>query len=647
MSGDSTDSERPAENTSEERFRALFESIDQGFCVMQMHFDADGNAIDYAFVEANAAFEQQTGLVGAVGQRVSALVPNLDESWFRIYGSVAKTGKSVRFENHAPAMNRWFDVLALRAGDAKSGRVALLFSDITERKRVEAALVQSEAALRKSEERHRLVARATNDVVWDWDLHTGHLEWSASVLEHFGCDAHSLGTHIVGWIGRIHPDDRDRVVEGIHAAIREGKESWSDEYRFRRQDETYASFLDRGYIARDASGEATRMIGSMLNLTERRRAEDALREADRRKDEFLAVLAHELRNPLAPVRTAVHLMGRSGASPEVVERARQVIDRQVSHMARLIDDLLDVSRITRGILELKSERCDLRTLVLQTAEDYRGNLEEAGLEVAIRDPGAPVWVQGDPTRLTQMVGNLLHNATRFTPAGGKVTVSVALDVDRVLAQVSVEDTGVGIEPGLLARLFDPFSQAEQGLARSKGGLGLGLALTKGLAELQGGSVTAHSDGAQQGSCFTLRLPLIDPPGAKSDVEAVKKPDGLRVVVIEDNEDAAEMLAELLAFSGHQVKVALDGRQGIDVVRAFRPQVVISDLGLPGHTDGYAVAGALRADPAVAPALMIALSGYAQDEDRRRSREAGFHEHLAKPPDLAALESMLASVPREV
>ncbi|WP_052519683.1 hybrid sensor histidine kinase/response regulator [Archangium violaceum] len=262
-------------SASQRRYHTLFESIDEGFCIVQMIFDEHDQPIDYRFLETNAAFALQTGLENAVGRTARELVPELDEFWFRRYGHVALTGETVRFENHAPAMNRWFEVFATRTGEPEDRQVAVVFKNITERK-------LAEQAVRRSAERHRLVSRATNDVIWDWDLTTGSVEWNEAVREHFGCTQEELGTTAEGWYSRIHPEDRDRVVSGIHAAIDGGQESWTDEYRFRRSDGSYATFLDRGHIGRDASGKAVRMIGSMLDLTERHRAEAALRESKER-----------------------------------------------------------------------------------------------------------------------------------------------------------------------------------------------------------------------------------------------------------------------------------------------------------------------------------------------------------------------------
>ncbi|WP_020473591.1 response regulator [Zavarzinella formosa] len=384
-------------------------------------------------------------------------------------------------------------------------------------------------------------------------------------------------------------------------------------------------------------------------LRESRKHAEALAEAGRRKDEFLAMLAHELRNPLAPVRNAVEILRLAAPTEKAAYNAREIIARQVAHMARLVDDLLDVARIVRGQIRLLPKECDLAQLVRQTAEDHRPTLTKAGLTLGVYVPDRPLPVSGDPVRLAQMVGNLLHNAGKFTPSGGRVEVTVASDSASDSAIVTVRDNGTGMDSNVLAGLFEPFNQGVQNLDRSQGGLGLGLALVRGLVELHGGSATAESEGLGLGSTFTLRLPMTSNVAADHSPTAGQpetlEVSGLGILVIEDNQDAAESLRMLLTLLGHRVNVAFDSQTGLAAAHEFRPDVVLSDLGLPGGTDGFGVARAMRADPALAGAYLIALSGYGQEEDRQRTQEAGFDRHLIKPVELDCLQETLAAVPR--
>ncbi|HEX5272278.1 MAG TPA: ATP-binding protein [Gemmataceae bacterium] len=375
-----------------------------------------------------------------------------------------------------------------------------------------------------------------------------------------------------------------------------------------------------------------------------RRSDEALKQADRRKDEFLALLAHEQRNSLAPVRSALEVMRLRGPERRAaVCQAREVIERQVRHMARLIDDLLDLSRIARGQVLLHAEPCDLAALVREAGEDHRGPLEGRGVKLTADVPAEPVWVTGDRTRLEQVVGNVLHNANKFTNPGGWVTVSLtASDGEAVLR---VRDGGIGMTQETLARAFQSFTQGDGSRERGRG-LGLGLALVRGLVELHGGRAGAASDGPGKGSEIVIRLPL-GPAGPAPPLPGphpAPDPRRFRVLIVEDNQDAADSLAMLFALAGHQARVAPTGAEGVRAAREFRPDVVLSDLGLPGGMDGFEVARALRAEPATAAAHLVALTGFGQEEQHRRSRDAGFDRHLVKPVDFDELLALLAALP---
>jgi signal transduction histidine kinase/ActR/RegA family two-component response regulator len=385
--------------------------------------------------------------------------------------------------------------------------------------------------------------------------------------------------------------------------------------------------------------EQARRVGDQL----RQRNED-LAAAARRKDEFLTMLAHELRNPLAPISNGLHILKSAVLDPGVGERARDMMERQIKHMTHIVDDLLEVSRLTRGRINLQTERLDLTRLAREAAEDHRPDFDRAGVAVDVFAPEVPVWVVGDSLRLTQVLDNLLENAVKFSSPGGRVTVRAEKDEPGNRAVVIVKDTGVGIDPELLPRLFDAFAQADRSLDRAQGGLGLGLTLVKGLVELHGGRVKVASAGRGHGAEFTVALPASPEPAVVAHLPAAAHcaRKRLRILVVEDNRDSAETLRMLLQMFGHEVTVAYSGIEGVEAAKRLHPEVVLCDIGLPGM-DGYGVVGALRRDPETAGARVIAVTGYGAEEDRRRSQQAGFDLHLTKPLDPDALEEVFSEV----
>lgn len=398
---------------------------------------------------------------------------------------------------------------------------------------------------------------------------------------------------------------------------------------------------------RDAAGRVVGIIGVARDVTEQHRQEEELRAADRRKDEFLAVLAHELRNPLAPLRHNLEIL-RVSTDPALCEEARSVMGRQVNQLTRLVDDLLDVSRIGRGKVTLRRERMDVAAAARAAVEAVRPALVAAGHELTVELPSLATYVEADPTRLTQVLTNLLQNAIKYSPPGGRIRLSATRDGNE--AVLRVRDAGVGIPAEMLERVFEPFAQVGDSLERSQGGLGIGLTLVRSLVELHGGKVAAYSDGPNRGSEFVVRLPLRaeeraeakDNPGTA----AVPAPStaGRRVVVADDNTDAARSLATLLRLMGHAVREANDGPSALAACVEFDPELVLLDLGMPGMS-GYEVARALRGRSSTAGAVLAALTGWGADEDRRRTREAGFDHHLTKPADPEAIRALLAELPR--
>ncbi len=494
-----------------------------------------------------------------------------------------------------------------------------------ERRRAEDALWESQELFR------RIVDSAQDYAIFTLDLNGRITSWNSGARRLLGYDE----AEILGRDDEIlyTPEDRAQQVPRLERdkALTTGR-AGDDRWHVRRDG---TRFWASGLVTllHDDTGAVRGFVKILRDMTVQKQMEDETKQASRRKDEFLAMLAHELRNPLAPVRNALHMLRFQAGDTETVTRLRELMERQIGHLSRLISDLLDVSRITRGKIRLQRERLDLARQVRFSVEDRRRTLEEAGLTIAVETPETPVWVSADATRLAQVLDNLLENAGKFTEHGGHITVQVAADADHGQATLRVRDTGIGMEPELLARLFEPFAQADRSLERTRGGLGLGLALIRGLVELHGGSVRAASTGLGQGTEFTITLPQEPEPQALTDKPAPKKPahKGLRILVVEDNKDAANTLRVLLEMFGYQVTVAYTGRAGVEAAREGHPDVVLCDIGLP-EMDGFAVASALRKNPATAGARLIAVTGYGQEADRRRALEAGFNEHLTKPVD---------------
>lgn len=530
-------------------------------------------------------------------------------------------------------------------------------------------LGRAEAAQHESEQRLALALRSAQLGTWDYEPVTGALHWDARCKELFGLppDAEvDYSTFLAG----LHPDDRVRTHEAVEQALNPASGGeYEIEYRtigLTDGIERWVAASGRAYF--DSGGRAVRFIGTVLDITARKRAEEKLREADRRKDEFLAMLAHELRNPLAPIRNATALLrlaGSEGPQLEELRTAREMIERQVEHLTRIVDDLLDVSRITRGKITLQKEPVTLADIFARAVETSRPLIEARHHNLAISLPPEPIIIEGDPTRLAQVVENLLTNAAKYTDVGGHIRLSgecVGSSGDEQ-AIIRVRDDGIGMTPELLPQVFDLFMQAERTLDRSQGGLGIGLTVVRRLVEMHGGRVEAFSAGLGRGSEFVVRLPAVR--GTQRGVRSAQEPEGegikgsessatqlsacgaspaedgapraphLKVLVVDDNADSAESLSLIFSLQGYEVRTAHDGQAALDAVAEFAPDVVLLDIGLPG-VDGYEVARRLRAQPETRAALLIALTGYGQERDRERAQEAGFDHHIVKPADFAEL-----------
>jgi PAS domain S-box-containing protein len=508
--------------------------------------------------------------------------------------------------------------------------------DITGRKR-------TEEALRMSEQRAALAMDVARLGSWSWDLRSGQVSIDARCREICGLPQDSPVV-LAEMRERIHPDDLQRIEQGCAVALRKPRgERFSEEFRWIRPDGTEVWIASRVQVLDGQRSGPRSVVGSAIDVTERRQMLEALTLADRRKDEFLAMLAHELRNPLAPISGAAHLLGIAADDSSKVKRAAAIISRQVRHMTELVDDLLDVSRVTRGLVELEHEPVDLRAVVGAAIEQVEPLLQARQHSfTSTFEPGNAI-VLGDRNRLVQVLSNLLGNAAKYTAVGGRIELRVTTTARHV--RISVSDNGIGIDAKLLPHVFELFTQAERTPDRAQGGLGIGLALVCSIARLHGGDVQVESAGIHAGSTFTLILPLAamrDTP-AREDTRSAAAGTPRDILVVDDNEDAAITLAELLHAAGHRVITATDGAEAL--ARAGerdRWDVFVLDIGLPDMT-GYELAGKLRDTAAGSDALLVALTGYGHAHDRVLSKSAGFQHHLVKPVDFENIQKILAEV----
>jgi two-component system, chemotaxis family, CheB/CheR fusion protein len=784
---------------SEERYRTLFGSIDEGFCIIEKVEGPLDAPLDFRYVEANPAFAAQSGVNGVIGKTIRQAFPGEPEEWFQTYDLVLRTGQPMRFERGLVTQGRVLELYAFRIEDHSHHRVAVIFKDITARKRAEEAQARLAAIVASSDD--AIVSKDLNGVITSWNSGAERLfgysaqevvgqpitllippdrfEEERGIVErirrgegvdHFETVRRRKDGTLVDVSVAVSPiRDSEGTVVGASKIARDITEGKTVEAAVRDSEERYRTLFELGPVAvyscdvagviqkfnrraaelwgrepapgdtdqrfcgsfkmfrpdgrfmpheqcpmaevvagtlseaRDAEvhierpdgtrvtvvvnirplknqhGEITGAINCFYDITERKRAEEAMRESDRRKTEFLAMLAHELRNPLAPIVVSIEILrrvrggkgsdlqssqwlaDRLATTPELSDRidyALDVLQRQVGQMVRLVDDLLDAGRISRGKIDLRRERVELFSVVYHVVDAARSISERRDQELTVALPSVPVYVDADPTRLGQIVGNLLNNACKFTERGGHIWLTVEREEDsgadraegasiRVVRHVAirVRDTGIGIAADQLERVFDMFTQVDTSLERSLNGLGIGLTLVKTLTEMHGGSVEVRSDGVGQGSEFVVRLPMAvetdstaSRPMAAQGVAATP----LRILIVDDNRESVDMLAILLQFAGHETFAAHDGLAAVEAAATLDPDVILLDIGLP-VLNGYEAARRIREQQGQKRPLLVALTGWGQDEDRRRSEEVGFDAHLVKPVDYAALGRLLAEL----
>ena len=630
----------PSPVQTEQRFKILFE---------QAPFSAQLLSVEGRTLQVNQAWQDLWGthpgdpLLEFVLSDYNMLTdPQLEQKGVTAYLRRAFAGEAVRIpaihydpaEIGKPGLARWVEATArpIKAADGRVAEVMLIHEDVTER-------LLAERQLRASESQFRTIADAMPQMVWS-TLPDGYTDYfNQQTYEFTGIPPGEMTGD--GWADILHPDDRQGAWACWRRSLETG-ERYEVEYRLRHRSGEYRWVLGRALPVHDEQGALVRWMGTCTDIDEQKRARDELLASNRRKDEFLAMLAHELRNPLAPISTAAHLLKAGSLEPAQVRRTADIIERQVRHMTELVDDLLDVSRVHRGLVELDRRPVEMKAVLGHAIEQVRPLIESRGHQLTTRMPSGDVYVLGDRARLVQVVSNLLNNAAKYTPPGGALSVAMSLE-DGVCVRVA--DNGMGIESQLLPHVFELFTQGERTPDRTQGGLGLGLALVKSLVQLHGGRVHGESAGRGLGCAFTVVLPLlkVETPEASAASRAVplaKASRRRRVLVVDDNRDAAETLGMLLETVGHDVQLAHDSDRALEVAANDAFDAFVLDIGLPGM-DGYALARELRARGGrEAAATFIALTGYGSEADRHRGNEAGFDHYLVKPADLAELARLL-------
>ena len=581
-----------------------------------------------------------------IGKNLWAEYPGLRGTEFEhAYRRAMNERTEVRVAAFYPEHQRWYEVHVYPQAEG----ISIYFRNVTTEKLAE----QERGRLIVESERQRRMYEAalsnTPDFIYIFDPQHRFIYVNEALLRTWGkTRAEAIGRTCLElgyepWHAEMHNREIDQVV-ATQRPIR-GEVPFTGTTGRRIYDYIFVPVFG-------AAGDVVAVAGTTRDVTERQQNEQAIREqaaqlrdADRAKDEFIATLSHELRNPLAPLRNSLQLLRVVGTSDPTVARVQDMMERQVDHLVRLVDDLLEMARISRGTLNLRKERVNVASAVSNALETCQPLIQAARHEISVALPHEPVWVEGDPVRLAQILANLINNAAKYTPDGGRIWLSASRIDDGEIA-ISVRDNGGGIAPELLARMFEMFSRGDRSGPRGQGGLGIGLALARRLAEMHGGTLSGRSEGLGKGAEFTLRLPLsADQASAPSpSARPAAKLAPTRILVVDDNADAAESLSLLLRFLGADVQVARDGPNALEAVGNYDPAVVLLDIGMPGM-DGYEVARRIRANfPERKPAL-VALTGWGQENDRQRARDAGFDQHMIKPAELGALQTLLASLPR--
>jgi PAS domain S-box-containing protein len=630
--------------TESEQQRRVYETALSNSADYHFIFDLDGRLL-YASRPLLALWGKHDQY-DVVGESLAELgyPPELVARLERQIAEVVKTGHPVRDDTPftgAEGERHYEYILSPVVGHAgEVEAVAGSSRDITDRK-------LAEEGLRESERLYRAIGESIDYGVWVCDPQGRNIYTSESFLRLVGLTQEQCSEF--GWGTVLHPDDAERTIAEWKACVESG-DQWDIEHRFRGVDGQWHPILARGVPVRNEQGKITAWAGINLDISRQKHVERELREADRRKDQFLATLAHELRNPLAPIRNSLEILKMPRIDAGIARQTREMMERQVHHLVRLVDDLIDVSRVMRGKIDLRTERIELATVIARAIETAQPLIDSHGHRLELAIPSAAIHVNGDPVRLTQVVGNLLTNAAKYTNANG--TIRLSAERENGEAVLRVRDNGIGIAPAMLPSIFELFVQVDHDASRSHSGLGVGLTLVAKLVELHGGTVVARSEGLGKGTEFIVRFPLAEMDAEESagarGCDGSTDPavaDALRLLVVDDNDDAATSLAMLLRLRGHDVRIANDGRSALEMALTEVPDIVFLDIGMP-EMDGCEVARLMREQSRLSGVVLAALTGWGQQEDRRRTAEAGFDHHLVKPIEPAMLEQLLAKARRD-
>lgn len=624
-------------------YDTLFEHNEDGFEIIELIYDISDKIIDYRWLRVNSAWEKQVGLKSTkvIGKRASEIFNTDSSFWLEKYDKVSKSGTSNRYEKYSIETNRWLDCFCIPLGEK---RVAVLFRDITEK-------INSEKTLQENEQLYRTLFENTEDafkiieLIYDKDrapIDYKYIKINKNFEKQTGI------TDVVGKnVKQIMPNIEPYWIEMYDKILKSGKSVHFINYN-EGTNRWYSvvgfpySIGQVGILFRDISKQKENEI--QLQESEKNSHEliEKLRKIDENKNEFINLFSHELRNPMASAMMSLSLLNNADTNSVQAVKAKETLERQLKHLSTLVDDLLDVTRIKNNKVYLNKEILNINELIENVITDNKANYDINGVDLNLQLSHNPLFIQGDNVRIIQVFNNLLTNSLKFTPNGGSTTIEVEKDDIKSEVVISVKDTGIGLSPNFHIDLFDPFTQVDNSLARSNGGLGLGLSIVKGMVELHGGSVEVYSEGIGKGTLFTVRLPLfIKKVEATNNsiIEEVKSSKSLNILMIDDNKDLAEIMCEMIEFLGYKSEYKLHGMDGILKAKEVKPNVIICDIGLP-VMNGYEVAKNIRADNDLNGVYLIALSGYAQAEDIERSIKAGFNIHLSKPISLDTLKSTL-------